>query len=218
MSKDLILLIDKPLGWTSFQVVQWVKKHLKVKKAGHAGTLDPLATGLLIVATEKKTKTLSTYQDLPKTYIAQLRLGFTTPSYDAEFPPQPYGDPSKVDEQQIKAVLKSFEGWIEQVPPMFSAVKVQGKRAYALAREGKKVVLKPKKVFIERIEILSWEPPERLAIKVICGKGTYIRSLAHDIGQRLSCGAYLTALRRTAIGPYHVKDAYSIEQLKHLQR
>lgn len=207
----VVLLIDKPIGWTSFDVVAKVRNTLKIKKVGHAGTLDPLATGLLILCTGKKTKIIDSIQDSTKEYIAEIRLGATTPSYDAEFPPENHQSIEGISQTQIANVLSSFVGLIEQMPPAYSAVKVKGKRAYDLARSGKSPALTPRPVKIDAIELLDYSDEGILNLKVICHKGTYIRSLAHDVGQKLGCGAYLNALCRTQIGAYELSQALKIE-------
>jgi len=209
-----VLLVDKPLDWTSFDVVnkiRWkLKKQLGIKKikVGHAGTLDPKATGLLILCTGKATKRISEIQDAPKEYRAQIKLGFETVSHDTEQPEIHPKDISHLTEQNVLEVLKKFEGEIQQNPPVFSAVKIEGKRAYELAREGKQVETKTRTVQINYIKEIEIDFPF-VSFLVGCSKGTYIRSLAHDIGKELSVGAYLTQLRRTKIGTYSVENATS---------
>ncbi|MHA6697817.1 tRNA pseudouridine(55) synthase TruB [Chryseobacterium sp. A301] len=207
-----ILLVDKPLDWTSFQAVNKIKfalkREFKLKKikVGHAGTLDPRATGLLIVCTGKATKEISKIQDAPKEYLATIKLGVQTESYDTEKPEISPRDISGITESQILQVLKTFEGEIMQTPPIFSALKVEGKRAYDLAREGKIVEMKSRPTTITYLDQIEIDLPF-VHFRVGCSKGTYIRSLAHDIGQGLEVGGYLTSLRRTKIGQYHVDDA-----------
>lgn len=213
-----IFCVDKPLGWTSFDVVKRVRHVLsrrmgvKKLKVGHAGTLDPLATGVMILATGRCTKRIEELQSHTKEYVATLRLGATTPSFDLETEidcERPWEHISLAD---VEAVLPMFVGRISQVPPAYSACKVDGKRAYKMARKGKEVSIRPKELVIESIELLPSELPE-VAIRVVCGKGTYIRALARDIGERLGCGAHLTALRRTKVGDIAVEQCETAERL-----
>ena len=213
-----IFCVDKPLGWTSFDVVKRVRHVLsrrmgvKKLKVGHAGTLDPLATGVMILATGRCTKRIEDLQSHTKEYVATLRLGATTPSFDLETEidcERPWEHISLAD---VEAVLPMFVGRISQVPPAYSACKVDGKRAYKMARKGKEVSIRPKELLIESIELLPSELPE-VAIRVVCGKGTYIRALARDIGERLGCGAHLTALRRTKVGDIAVEQCETAERL-----
>lgn len=201
-----IVAVDKPWGWTSFAVVKWVGRRYRVRKAGHAGTLDPLATGLLLVATESATRKIAEMQAWEKEYYALMILGFETMSGDAEFPPRPVKSPPVLAPVERRAILARFEGEIVQRPPAFSALKVGGRRAYALARAGTPPELPPRLVQIHQIQEVFYER-ERWLLQVRCGKGVYLRSLARDIGQTLGCGAYLGALRRTRIGPYSVLQA-----------
>ena len=207
-----ILLVDKPLDWTSFQAVNKIKFKLKREfklkkiKVGHAGTLDPKATGLLIVCTGKATKQISEIQDAPKEYQVEVKLGAQTESYDTEKPEILHQDISHLTIADVESVLETFIGEIEQIPPIFSAVKIDGERAYNLARAGEEVAMKTRKITITSIEDLQIDFPF-VRFTVGCPKGTYIRSLAHDIGQKLSVGAYLTALRRTKIGDFSVENA-----------
>lgn len=200
-----VLFFNKPLHWTSFDLVKRVRyniqKKLKIKKlkVGHAGTLDPLATGVLIVCTGKKTKLIDTFQFQVKEYIAILKLGATTPSFDLETPIDGTYETSHINRSLVEETLKKFVGKIEQVPPAFSAVKVEGQRAYELARKGEEVVLKPKVLVIDEIELLEFDDTI-LKIRVVCSKGTYIRALARDIGLALGTGAHLIGLIRTRIG------------------
>ncbi|GAD04884.1 tRNA pseudouridine(55) synthase TruB [Porphyromonas crevioricanis] len=216
-----VLLFDKPYRWTSFDLVNkfryWACRRLGVKKlkVGHAGTLDPLATGLMIICTGRCTKQLDTLQQGKKEYIATLKLGQTTPSFDLETEPDAEYPTEHITEQLISEVLPKFVGIIEQTPPAYSAIRVDGKRAYALARKGREVNLKPRLLVVEEIELLSTDLPE-IIIRVVCSKGTYIRALARDIGVALGSGAHLTALRRTRIGEYRIEDAYPIELLDEL--
>lgn len=213
-----ILSFDKPLGWTSFGLVSKVRyllcKHIGEKKlkVGHAGTLDPLATGVLIICTGKATKQIDTLQARTKEYVATLQLGATTPSFDLETPVDATYPTTHITAEGTAKVLQTFVGTIEQIPPSFSACKVEGKRAYDLARQGKEVELKPKTLIIDEIELLGFDPQSMQAtIRVVCGKGTYIRALARDIGRALGSGAHLTALRRTRIGDYRAEDCHTLE-------
>lgn len=211
-----VLFIDKPLTWTSFDVVNKIRKALKYRlgikkiKVGHAGTLDPLATGLVIICTGKATKTIVNYQDLEKEYEAEVRLGATTPSFDLETEVDLTFPWEHITTSDIGEVIKSFTGELEQMPPIYSAKSVDGKRAYNMARKGKTIELKPQQVSIHRLEVLKENLPD-LSLLVECSKGTYIRSLARDIGEKLNSGGHLTGLRRTRIGPYEVDKAISID-------
>ena len=213
-----ILSFDKPLTWTSFGLVSKVRyllcKHIGEKKlkVGHAGTLDPLATGVLIICTGKATKQIDTLQAKTKEYIATLQLGATTPSFDLETPVDATYPTEHINQEAVEQALTKFIGRIEQVPPSFSACKVDGKRAYDLARQGKDVELKPKVLVIDEIELQEFNTDSMQAtIRVVCSKGTYIRALARDIGLALESGAHLTALRRTRIGDYKVEDCHTLE-------
>lgn len=209
-----ILLVDKPLDWTSFQAVNKIKFKLKREfklkkiKVGHAGTLDPRATGLLVVCTGKATKQIPEIQDAPKEYIAEIKIGVQTESYDTEKPEILQQDYSHVTEDFIYETLKKFEGEIEQKPPVFSAIKIDGERAYNLARAGEEVEMKSRKATIFYLNNIGINLPF-VTFTVGCSKGTYIRSLAHDIGQELGVGAYLYNLRRTKIGELSVEDSSS---------
>ncbi len=211
-----ILLFNKDIEWTSFDLVSRVRNTLykitgiKKLKVGHAGTLDPLATGLLILCTGKATKQIEIYQAKEKEYIATIKLGATTPSYDLETEEDSQNDYSFVSEDLFRTAIKKFVGEIEQVPPVFSAVKVKGKRAFNYARNGEALELKSRKIVIKDIELISFQLPT-VEIKVICSKGTYIRALARDIGEELKCGAYLTGLKRTRIGDYKVENAMTVD-------
>lgn len=218
-----VLFIDKPLNWTSFDVVnkiRWsLKTHLGIKKikVGHAGTLDPLATGLVIVCTGRATKQIMQYQDLGKVYDAHIRLGASTPSFDLETAVDQTFPWEHITREMVEEALIKFTGEQLQMPPIYSAKSVDGKRAYDMARKGKEIVLKKQLINISKLELLSIDLPE-LTVHVECGKGTYIRSLAHDLGEELKSGAHLAGLRRTSIGPHNVSDAISpdkfIETLK----
>jgi tRNA pseudouridine55 synthase len=211
-----VLLFDKPYGWTSFDLVGKVRnflcRELKVKKlkVGHAGTLDPLATGLMILCTGKATKQVESLQAHEKEYLATLKLGATTPSFDCETPENQWFNTDHIDIDLFSEKLREFQGALEQVPPSFSAVKINGKRAYKHARAGRDPELKPKTIVISHIELLSFNMPEAI-ICVKCSKGTYIRALARDIGNVLGSGAYLTALRRTRIGDFYVDNALNFD-------
>ena len=210
-----VLLIDKPLNWTSFQVVnkiRWLIKQqfgIKKIKVGHAGTLDPLATGLLIICTGKLTKKIETYQAQVKEYTGTITLGTTTPSYDLESEVDQTFDISGITEEDILDNTKHFIGEIQQQPPIFSALKKDGKRLYEYAREGEKVKIPKRIITISEFEITKIDVPN-IEFRAVCSKGTYIRSLAHDFGKSLNNGAHLSALRRTKIGGFSVEDAVSV--------
>ena len=213
LENGVVLPIDKPLTWTSFDVVRKVKNTLRPRKIGHAGTLDPLATGLLILCTGKKTKEIDQIQAQEKEYEGTFRLGQTTPSFDLETPVDAELPYAHLTEADVRAATTQFLGSIEQTPPLFSAVKVNGKRAYELARQGVAAEIKSKTVEIKLFELTRIALPE-VDFRVICSKGTYIRSLARDLGAALGCGAHLTRLVRTRIGPYHLADAWTLAQLQ----
>ena len=205
-----ILLIDKPLRWTSFDVIKKIRHLIKVKKVGHAGTLDPLATGLLIICTGKYTKKINDYMAQEKEYTGTFTLGATTPTYDLESMPENFRSLGSISEKEIRIATKSFSGEIMQVPPAHSAIKLDGKRVYELARKGKEVKLETRKVFIKEFDIIAIELPV-VHFRIVCSTGTYIRSLANDFGEALTCGAYLSSLRRTRIGECKVEDAFSMK-------
>lgn len=215
--KGEILYIDKPLGWTSFDAVKRLRgavmRRMGVRKfkVGHAGTLDPLATGVMIVCTGKATKLIEELQAGVKEYIATIALGATTPSFDLETKIDATYPIEHIDRQVVEGVLKRFTGRIEQIPPAYSACKVDGKRAYTMARKGKEVDLKPKVLVIDEIELLDYKQDE-IKIRVVCSKGTYIRALARDIGEALNSGAHLTALRRTKVGKIAIEDCLSVDE------
>lgn len=211
--EGLVLLVNKPLEWTSFDVVNKLRYILHTRKIGHAGTLDPLATGLLIVCAGKMTKKIEQFQAQEKAYTGTLVLGQTTPSYDLETEPTEAVDFSSITESDVRTAALAFLGKIEQVPPAHSSVKIGGKRAYAMARKGKPVEMKPRAVEVLEFEVTACRFPE-VDFRVVCSKGTYIRSLAHDLGQRLGIGAYLSALCRTRIGAYTVAEAETLEQIR----
>lgn len=206
-----IILIDKPFMKTSFNVVYKIRKAINVKKVGHAGTLDPLATGLLIICTGKKTKEISSLMNLQKTYTGIISIGKTTPSFDLETEFITQSNYDYVTEDLILETKKYFLGSITQIPPMFSAVKINGKVLYKLARKGIEVERKPREVFIYSFDIEKIDLPD-IYFKITCSSGTYIRVIAHDFGQRLKCGAYLKSLRRIQIGDFTVDDAFEINE------
>ena len=214
-----VLLVDKPLEWTSFQVVNkihWlIRKQYNIKKikVGHAGTLDPLAKGLLLICTGKKTKQIQELMDADKTYIGTICLGATTTSYDLETEVIPHANPSLVTEQQLKIASKQFLGHIQQKPPIFSAIKQKGKRLYEHARAGEQVNIQSREVIVHEFEITKINLPE-VAFRIRCGKGTYIRSIANDFGEVLGVGGYLKSLCRTAIGKHTLVDSMSIDTLE----
>jgi tRNA pseudouridine55 synthase len=207
-----VLLIDKPLYWTSFDVIKKIRHLIRIKKVGHAGTLDPLATGLLIVCTGKFTKRINEYMAKEKEYTGTFTLGATTATYDAESEPVPNGSYENINIEKLEKIAETFTGNIMQVPPAHSAIKKNGKRAYALARQGEEVQLEPRSIIIHSFLIIQYEPPI-VHFKVTCSTGTYIRSLANDFGKALGCGAYLSSLRRTRIGEFNVNDAVAASWL-----
>jgi tRNA pseudouridine55 synthase len=206
-----VLLINKPPEWTSFDVIRKIRNLIQIKKVGHAGTLDPLATGLLIVCTGKFTKKINEYMAQEKEYTGALTLGATTPTYDLESEPENFNDYASLTTEKILSAADILTGEIMQVPPAHSAIKVDGKRVYELARRGVEVKLEPRKVFIKAFEITEIKLPV-VYFRVVCSTGTYIRSLANDFGKKLGCGAYLSSLCRTRIGDYKLKDAMTIEE------
>lgn len=213
--KGEILLIDKPLQWTSFDVVRKIRNSLKIEKIGHAGTLDPLATGLLILCTGKMTKNIEEFQSMRKTYTGKMLLGKTTPSIDleTEFDSIHY-ETKHIDEALLAQTVEKFQGTSMQIPPLYSAVKLGGKRAFEFARKGETKQIQPKQITIDVFKITEIQFPE-ICFEVICSKGTYIRSLVRDFGTALNSGACLTELRRTRIGTFSVDDAESPENLIH---
>lgn len=206
-----VLLIDKPLHWTSFDVVRKIRNLIKIKKVGHAGTLDPLATGLLIVCTGKFTKKINEYMSQEKEYTGTITLGATTPTYDLESKPENFKPVDSITEKLIQEKAKKFTGEILQTPPIHSAIKQKGKPVYLLARKGVDVVLEPRKITISLFEITFIQMP-KVGFKVVCTTGTYVRSLANDFGNVLGCGGYLSELRRTRIGNFKVEDSVSMDQ------
>jgi tRNA pseudouridine55 synthase len=207
-----VILVDKPLTWTSFDIVKKLRYHLKVKKIGHAGTLDPLATGLLILCTGRMTKQIEKYQAQEKEYTGKFVIGCTTPSFDLETEPENHKSYDHIKETDIYEAAKKLTGVIDQVPPIFSAIKVDGKRAYKSAREGEEIQLKSRSVEVKDFEIIGIALP-KISFRIVCSKGTYIRSLARDIGELLGVGAYLAELRRTRIGEFDISQAKTIEEL-----
>jgi tRNA pseudouridine55 synthase len=208
-----VLLIDKPLDWTSFDVVRKIRNLIRIKKVGHAGTLDPLATGLLIVCTGKYTKRINEYMAREKEYTGSITLGAVTPTFDLESEPTSFRDYHNVTEALIKEKAEKFTGEILQIPPIHSAIKQAGKPVYEKARKGIDVILEPRRVTINEFEVTSIELPV-ITFKVVCSTGTYIRSLAHDFGAALGCGGYLSSLRRTRIGELSADDAETIQQFE----
>jgi tRNA pseudouridine55 synthase len=206
-----VLLINKPLRWTSFDAVRKIRNLIRIKKVGHAGTLDPLATGLLIICTGRFTKKINEYMAREKEYTGTFTLGATTPTYDLESEPCDFKPIESITEDNIKSATVAFTGEILQVPPAHSAIKIGGKRVYELARQGKEVIIEPRKVTISHFEITNIEMPV-VSFRVVCSTGTYIRSLANDFGKVLGCGAYLSSLCRTRIGEFKLSDAISMEK------
>lgn len=213
-----ILYIDKPLGWTSFDVVKRVRGKLlrrlglKKFKVGHAGTLDPLATGVMIVVTGKATRMIESLQAGVKEYVATIAFGATTPSFDLETAIDATYPTDHITREGVEQALAKFVGTIEQVPPAFSACKVDGRRAYKMARKGNEVEIKPKTLVIDELDLLQFSPTE-IVVRVVCSKGTYIRALARDIGEALMSGAHLTALRRTRVGNVGIDSCLSVDQV-----
>jgi tRNA pseudouridine55 synthase len=208
-----VLLIDKPLEWTSYDVIRKLRKIINIKKIGHAGTLDPLATGLLIVCTGKFTKKINEYMSQEKEYTGTITLGAVTPTYDRESEPESFKSLDGITEEIITEKTKQFTGEILQTPPIHSAIKQNGKPVYLMARKGIDVVLEPIKITIKEFEITNIELPV-VSFKVVCTTGTYIRSLANDFGLALGYGGYLSELRRTRIGNFKVEDAMTMEEFK----
>ena len=211
------VLLDKPQYWTSFDVVSKIRNAVGVKKVGHAGTLDPMATGLLIICTGKKTKEISSFQDLEKTYTGSILLGKRSRSMDLETELIGNEDLSSIKDEDIYDARDKFMGNILQVPPMFSAIKFKGKSLYNIARKGKTIELKPREVNVSKFEILEINKPY-VKFEITCSKGTYIRSIANDLGEELGCGGVLSSLRRTAIGNFFVNDALSIDEFVFLSK
>ncbi|MGI8950548.1 MAG: tRNA pseudouridine(55) synthase TruB [Chitinophagaceae bacterium] len=213
-----VLLIDKPLHWTSFDVIKKIRILTKISKIGHAGTLDPLATGLLIICTGNFTKNINEYMRMEKEYAGSIFLGATTATFDLETKPENFIDLSQLNNEKIYAITESFVGEILQTPPIHSAIKKDGKPSYLSARKGEEIVLEPRKIFIKEFEITKIELPH-VFFKVVCSTGTYIRSLANDFGKKLNVGAYLSSLIRTRIGEYKLENAQTIDEFsKHVQQ
>ncbi|HSZ87222.1 MAG TPA: tRNA pseudouridine(55) synthase TruB [Puia sp.] len=210
-----VLLINKPLQWTSFDVVRKIRNLIKIKKVGHAGTLDPLATGLLIVCTGKFTKRINEFMAQEKEYTGSFTIGATTPTYDLESEPENFKDISLINSEVIFKTAKKFVGEISQVPPIHSAIKKDGRRVYELARKGIDIKLEPRKITIKEFEITNVELPE-IKFRVVCTTGTYIRSLANDFGAELGCGAYLSSLCRTRIGESSITNSITMEEAEKL--
>ena len=207
-----VLLLDKPIGWTSFNMVQKIRYLTRVTKVGHAGTLDPLATGLLIICTGKYTKQINTYMGMTKEYTGTMVIGATTPTYDLESEPENFNNIDHISAEQIQLATRQFVGPILQMPPQHSAIKKDGKRLYESARQGIEVKVDPRPITIESFEITKIELPT-IDFKVVCSTGTYIRSLVKDFGDTLGVGAYMSALRRTRIGDFKIEDAMQWEDL-----
>lgn len=211
-----VILMDKPLEWTSFDVVSYVRNRIPPKKVGHAGTLDPLATGLLVLCSGKATKSISQIQELSKTYEAEVKFGESTPSYDGATEPDEISEWKHITEKELQEkIVEEFSGEIYQVPPMYSAIKVKGERLYKLARRGETIKRVPRPVTIYETEIKEINFPF-VKMSITCSKGTYIRSVAHDLGIALQSRAHLTELRRTHIGHFNVDNAFSVEQFNEL--
>ena len=207
-----LFLIDKPFKWTSFDVVRKVRNTLKIKKVGHAGTLDPLATGLLIVCAGKMTKQIDTFMGQEKEYTGTFEIGATTDSFDLEQPVIQIADPAGISLNDVKAAVKELTGDILQVPPMHSAIKVGGKRVYESARKGIDVKMEPRPVTVSEFEITRFENPT-VEFRIVCSKGTYIRSLARDLGEKLGVGAYMSSLCRTRIGEFTLAESKNLDNL-----
>jgi len=210
--KDGILVVDKPQGATSHDIVDLVRKTLRIKKVGHAGTLDPLATGVLIILVGKATKLFNKFADLDKEYIAVVTLGKITTTGDAEGKIIAEKDFSSVSLKQVLDTLNSFKGETEQVPPMVSAIKYKGKKLYQFARQGIEVPRKPRRVVIKELKLLRFQPPE-IEFYLRCSKGTYVRKLAEDVGLKLGCGGYISKIQRISVGKFNIKESISIGQI-----
>lgn len=213
-----VVVLNKPLEWSSFHLVKFVRYRVPPKKVGHAGTLDPLATGVLVVCTGKATKSIEQVQQLPKEYVAKITFGASTPSYDAALEPDETAPWEHITEEKITDVLKrDFSGEIMQKPPIYSAIKMKGERLYKKARRGEKVEIIPRPVQIYQTELLSVDLPE-ITLRIECGKGTYIRSIAHDMGLALGSRAYMSGLERTAIGSFNVESALSADEFNQFMK
>ena len=209
-SEGQVLLINKPYDWTSFDVVRRIRNLIKIKKIGHAGTLDPLATGLLILCTGKYTKKINEYMAQEKEYTGTIVLGATTPTYDLESIPENFNDCSNITAEEVAEAAKTFTGEIMQVPPVYSAIKKDGKRAYEFARKGQDIELEPRRITVSEFSTALQYP--EVHFKIVCSTGTYIRSLANDLGKKLECGGYLSELCRTRIGTFTLKDAWTMQE------
>ncbi len=209
-TEGCVILIDKDPDWTSFDVVNKIRNTLPVRKVGHAGTLDPLATGLVIVCSGKYTKRLNDFMGQEKEYTGTISLGTTTPSFDLETPLEVFADPSNLSDSEIIEATKQFCGIIQQVPPIYSGVKVDGERAYKKARKKETTILSPRQVEVKQFEITQIELP-LIHFELVCSKGTYVRSIAHDLGQVLKVGGHLSSLRRTRIGEFNVESAWNVQ-------
>jgi tRNA pseudouridine55 synthase len=209
-SEGQVLLINKPYDWTSFDVVRRIRNLIKIKKIGHAGTLDPLATGLLILCTGKYTKKINEYMAQEKEYTGTIVLGATTPTYDLESIPEHFKDCSSITAEQVAEAAKTFTGEIMQVPPVYSAIKKDGKRAYEFARKGQDIELEARRITVSEFSTTLQYP--EVHFKIVCSTGTYIRSLANDLGKKLECGGYLSELCRTRIGSFTLKDAWTMQE------
>lgn len=207
-----VLNINKPTGWTSFDVVKKIRGQLKIKKVGHAGTLDPFATGVLLICTGRATKKVEDLMNLKKEYIARIEFGKTTDSYDLTGTILSERSADNLELENINQVIKQFHGEIYQTPPMYSAVKVNGERLYKLARRGEVVERKPRKIRIYQTDVIDFRNPF-LKLRIVCSRGTYIRALANDMGEILGCGGYLTSLTRTRVGDYKLEDSFEIKDL-----
>lgn len=213
-SSGLLIAVDKPLGWSSFDVVRFVRHRIPIRKIGHAGTLDPMATGLLLLCCGKATKSVSLLQNMPKEYLARVHFGTSTLSYDSESTIDERAPWGHITLQQVQDVIKAqFLGTVQQVPPIYSALHINGERMYKLARRGEKIDPVPRSITVYDIELLSGEMPE-LELRIRCGKGFYVRSLAHDLGKALGTVAHLSGLSRTAIGNFLKEEALSIDEIR----
>jgi tRNA pseudouridine55 synthase len=210
-TKGEVILIDKAYKWTSFDVVKKIRNTIRIKKVGHAGTLDPLATGLLIICTGRKTKEIQYFQDLKKEYTGRFFLGATRPSHDKETDINERFSIDHITKEKILNIAGTFLGKIKQKPPTFSAIRKEGKRLYEYARQGEKIKTEPREVEVYKFQITDFNIPE-ISFRLVCSKGFYVRSLARDLGKELGCGAYVENLRRTAIGDFRVEDAWTVEE------
>lgn len=210
-SNEIFLLINKPKDWTSFDVVAKIRNTIRIKKIGHAGTLDPLASGLLILAIGKATKKIDSMQAIDKNYIATIKLGNTTKTYDLESEEENPKDISKISVDNVRRVIETFKGVIKQTPPLYSAKKINGQRMYVYARKNEEVEIPEIEITINQIDILEYQPPF-LKLDINCSKGTYIRTIANDVGVKLGCGAYLSELVRDSIGEYKLENAVELDE------